>query len=329
MSQSIDLTQPQNRTIPVSVYVVLFFGVMAIAVSSIFVKLAQTEGIPSLLVAASRLLIAAALLTPLTVQRYWKNVRNLTRRDFGLVLISGFFLALHFASWVTSLEYTSVLISVVFVTSSPLWVALLEFFFLKAHMPRLVIMGLVIAIIGGLFIGLGGASSSDTGEIVSRQRDFIGGVLSLVGAVSFAVYLIIGRKLQQGDKKRKTEKLPIIPYIWLVYGTAGLILAVPVMFMGIPLTGYSSTAYLWLIATAVVPQLIGHSSLNYAVGYMPATLVSMITQLEPIGSAILAYFIFSELPLPLQIFGSMVIICGVMLATIGQRSSKQGKSETS
>jgi drug/metabolite transporter (DMT)-like permease len=324
MSQSANLTQPQARIVPASVYIVLFFGVMAIAVSSIFVKLAQTEGIPSLLVAASRLLIAAALLTPITLSRYWSNIRNLTKRDFGLALVSGLFLAIHFASWVTSLEYTSVLISVVFVTSSPLWVALLEFFFLRAKMPRLVIIGLLIAIAGGLFIGFGGAANTDTAVTVDSQRDVIGGALSLIGAVSFAVYLIIGRNLQQGDSKRKTEKLPVIPYIWLVYGSAGLILTVPVLFMRIPLIGYSATAYLWLIATAVVPQLIGHSSLNYAVGYMPATLVSMITQLEPIGSAILAYFIFSELPLPLQILGSVIIIIGVMLATIGQRKPQQG-----
>jgi drug/metabolite transporter (DMT)-like permease len=324
MSQSANLTQPQARIVPASVYIVLFFGVMAIAVSSIFVKLAQTEGIPSLLVAASRLLIAAALLTPITLNRYWSNIRNLTQRDFGLALVSGLFLAIHFASWVTSLEYTSVLISVVFVTSSPLWVALLEFFFLQAKMPRLVIIGLLIAIAGGLFIGFGGAGNTDATVTGDSQRDVIGGALSLIGAVSFAVYLIIGRNLQQGDSKRKTEKLPVIPYIWLVYGSAGLILAVPVLFMRIPLTGYSVTAYLWLIATAVVPQLIGHSSLNYAVGYMPATLVSMITQLEPIGSAILAYFIFSELPLPLQILGSVIIIIGVMLATIGQRKPQQG-----
>lgn len=320
MSQSATFTKPKARPVPASVYVVLFFGVMAIAVSSIFVKLAQTEGIPSLLVAASRLLIAATLLTPITLQRYWSNVRNLTKRDFGLALVSGLFLAIHFAAWVTSLEYTSVLISVVFVTSSPLWVALLEFFFLKAKLPRLVIAGLIIAIVGGLMIGFGGATNPHPAVQVigDRQRDFIGGALSLIGAVSFAVYLIIGRNLQSSDK------LSVIPYIWLVYGSAGLMLTIPVLFTHTPLTGYSSTAYLWLIATAVAPQLIGHSSLNYAVGYMPATLVSMITQLEPIGSAILAYFIFSELPLPLQMLGSIIIITGVMLATIGQRNRQQG-----
>ncbi|MDQ7027640.1 MAG: EamA/RhaT family transporter, partial [Anaerolineae bacterium] len=119
MSQSVNIRQAQSRTIPPSVFIVLFFGVMAIAVSSIFVKLAQNEGVPSMLVAAARLLIAAALLTPITLQRHWYHIRNLTKRDFGLVLVSGLFLALHFAAWVTSLEYTTILISVVFVTSSP------------------------------------------------------------------------------------------------------------------------------------------------------------------------------------------------------------------
>jgi drug/metabolite transporter (DMT)-like permease len=323
MSQSANVSVPQVRTVPARVYVVLFFGVMAIAVSSIFVKLAQTAGIPSLLVAGSRLLIAAALLTPITLRRYWYPIRNLTKRDLGLALISGLFLAIHFAAWVTSLEYTSVLISVVFVTSSPLWVALLEFFFLRAKLPRLVIIGLVIAIVGGLFIGFGGATSPHPAVSVVPRQDFIGGALSLIGAISFAGYLIIGRNLQSSDK------LSVIPYIWLVYGSAGIILTFPILLTGISLTGYSAAAYLWLIATAIVPQLIGHSSLNYAVGYMPATLVSMITQLEPIGSAILAFFIFSELPLPLQILGSIIIVTGVMLATIGQQNRQPKQSEPS
>lgn len=320
-------TRPKTQmTVPVMVYIMLALGLAAMSVSGIFVRYAQGAGVPSLAISALRLLISAGLLTPFVLRAYWDEIRKLTRQDIVLALAAGTFLALHFASWVTSLEYTSVLISVVFVTSSPLWVAILEYLFLDARLPKLVLVGLGIAILGGILIGLGGARAVDA-EIVGGQRDFIGGALSLAGAMSIAVYLLIARKLQQPrDAADANSKLPIIPYIWLVYGTAGLILLGWSLLAGIPMTGYSMEGYLWVFAMAVFPQLVGHSSLNYAVGYLPATIVSMVTQLEPIGSAILAYFLFDELPLPLQILGSFVIITGVMLANFAQRRKKKSES---
>jgi drug/metabolite transporter (DMT)-like permease len=289
---------------------------LSISFAPVLVRLAQGTGVPSLLIAGSRLILAALFLTPLALRAENRaRLRALTRRDFFLATVSGMFLALHFAAWVTSLEYTSVLLSVVFVTSSPLWVAILEFLFLQARLPRLVVIGLLIAVSGGLLIGFAGQSPDlDT---ISTRSDLIGGGLSLIGAVAVAVYLIIGRKLR--------ENMPLIPYVWLVYGCAGLILMLAVFVTGIPLTGYPADGYLWLLAMAIFPQLIGHSSLNYAVAYLPATLVSMVTQLEPIGSAILAYILFNELPLPLQILGSGIILCGVMLANLGQARKRRQK----
>ncbi len=319
-----DTTLKLQNSVPISVYVMLAFGLASFSFSSILVRLAQDEGLPSLFIASSRLTLGAIILTPLVLAKYRDNLAQMRRNDILLALVAGLFLAIHFGSWVTSLEYTSVLISVVFVTSSPLWVALLEFIFLRSKLPKSVIIGLGIAIAGGLLIGFGGVFAGDASVVVDRQREFIGGALSLVGAITIAVYLIIARKLQQArEHQGVVTKLHIIPYIWMVYGTAGLILLVLSTGSGIPVTGYSSQGYIWLILMALFPQLLGHSSLNYAVGYLPATIVSMMTQLEPIGSALLAYFLFGELPFPLQILGSAVIITGVMLATYGQNQKRK------
>lgn len=314
MSSTVADPSPQ-RAVPLSVYIFLVIGLMSIAGSPIMVRLAQGEAVPSLVIAASRLVLAALILTPLVLRQYLHAIRQLTGRDWLLVGASGIFLAIHFASWVTSLEYTSVLLSVVFVTSSPIWVALMEFFFLQARLHRLVIAGLLVALAGGLLIGFAGDSS----DASTGTNDLIGGGLSLIGAVAMAAYLTIGRRVR--------ARMPVIPYIWLVYGASGLILLSVVLMLGIPITGYPLIGYGWLIGLAVFPQLLGHSSLNYAVGYLPATLVSMVTQLEPIASAILAYLLFSELPAPLQILGSAIILVGVMLANIGQnRQQRMSKS---
>lgn len=326
-----DRTLKSQNIIPLSVYVMLMLGLASFSFSSIFVRLAQGEGMPSPAISAGRLVIAAGVLTPLVLMKYRENIKTLNRNDILLTLGAGAFLALHFASWITSLEYTSVLISVVFVTSSPLWVAVLEFIFLRARLAKIVMIGLGIAIMGGLLIGFGGVVSGQevVVENVDRSREIIGGILSLVGAISIAAYLIIARKLQQPRiRKGISTKLHIIPYIWLVYGSAGTILLVWSLATGVSFIGYSTQAYIWLFAMALFPQLVGHSSINYAVGYLPATIVSMLTQLEPIGSAILAYFLFDELPFPLQILGSVIIIAGVMVATYGQNNQQKKKNSS-
>lgn len=307
-------TTSQVRRIPLHVYGVLLVGMMSISFAPILVRLAQGENVPSLIIAASRLILAAAILTPVVLRRHWSHIRNLTRRDLSFAVAAGLFLAFHFAAWITSLEYTSVLLSTVFVTSSPIWVAILETLFLRARLPRLVIIGLIVAVTGGLLIGFAGQLNTDENIIVDQQRELIGGALSLVGALAVSAYFVIGRKLR--------ASLPVLPYAWLVYGIAGITLTIVALLSGIPFTGYSGLAYLWIVSMAIFPQLLGHSSLNYAVEFLPATLVTMVVQVEPIGSALLAFLIFSEVPLPLQIVGSAIILLGVMLANIGQLRQK-------
>jgi len=300
-----------------SAYIFLAIGILAVSMAAIFVRLAQQEGVPSLLIAAGRLGIATLILTPLTLRSadYRAQIYQLSRLDRVLVVVSGFFLALHFATWVTSLEYTSVLISVVLVTTSPIWVALLEVFVLRARMTRLVVIGLVVALMGGLIIGSTGANAQ-----VDSDNTLLGGALSLIGAITVAVYLIIGRRLR--------PHLSLAPYIWMVYGSAALILTAAILFTGTQITGYSTAAYLLLLAVALFPQLIGHTSFNYALAYLPATVVSVTTQAEPIGSAIIAIIVFSEIPGIGQILGSAVLLFGVLLASLGQKQSPSEIIET-
>lgn len=311
MSQSASGSLARPRY-PANLLLVLTAGVFAMASSSIFIRYAQAEGVSSIVIGGARLLIAAVLLTPLVFSRYQLDLRQLNRRDLLRALAAGFFLALHFAAWISSLEHTSILVSTVIVTASPIWVAILEFVFFRVQPGRLVLAGLVIAISAGAMIALasGGADTPTAGG-----NQLLGILLAVVGSVAVAVYLVLGRSVR--------AKLSVIPYIWLVYGCGGLFMALTIAGTGLPITGFSLEAYIWLLCCAIFPQLIGHSSLNYAVGYLPATIVSMITQLEPVGSAILAFVLFRELPLPLQVVGSALLLLGVMLASLGQRTNPQ------
>lgn len=315
MKGEAQLLQDQSQEIPRQAFVILVIGVAAVSLAAIFIRLAQDEQMPSLLIACGRLLLAALLLTPAVIRlpTYQEQLISLTMRDRLLAFVSGFFLAMHFTAWVTSLEYTTVLISVVLVTTTPIWVALIEVPFLRARLSNLVLVGLVIALAGGLVIGLSGASASS--ETVTRANDQrIGAFLSVVGAITVAVYLVIGRSLR--------GKLSLTPYIWLVYGIAALIMCVLILISGTIVTGHSTTGYAWIFATALIPQLVGHSSLNYALAYLPATYVSLSTQLEPILSAIAAAIVFGEIPAIAQIMGGGIILFGVVTASIGQAQQK-------
>ncbi len=294
---------------PPRVYGALIIGIIAVSMAAIFINFAQREGVPSLVIAAGRVLIPALILTPIALRFHRDALKSLSRRDLLLAAFSGIFLGLHFACWILSLEYTSVLISVVFVGTGPLWVAILEFIFLRAKINRLIALGLGLALTGGLIIGVTGTETGSGSQLA------LGAGLALAGAMAFASYLVIGRKLR--------VKLPLVPYIWLVYSCTALSLLLMILITSTPVTGYPLSGFSWVVLTALIPQLIGHSSFNYTLRYLSATYVSIATQLEPIASAIMAFFVFQQIPTILQITGSFIVLAGVTLASIGQSKRPQ------
>lgn len=292
---------------PRQTYLVLAVGLLASSTAAILIRLAQGADIPSLFIATARLSIATLILTPIILRNYRGHIQQLARRDFLLIGLSGLFLAIHFITWITSLELTSVLISVVMVSTAPLWIALLEHFLLQSRLSRPILVGLLVAMAGGIIISLPGGEA----QISLGSNPVLGSLMALTGAFTIAVYLVIGRSVR--------NKLPLLPYIWLVYGIAALITLIIVLLTATPVTGYPPQGYLWVLAVALVPQLIGHSSFNYVLRYLPATLVGVIGQLEPVGSATMAMVLFHEIPRPLQLIGSAIILVGVILAILGQQ----------
>ncbi len=289
--------------IPLQAYIVITIGVIAVSLASILIKLAQAETIPSTLIAASRMAIAALVLTPITLRRYWTEIKRLHRSQLTLAAVSGLFLAIHFATWVKSFEYTSVLVGVVLVNTNPLWAAILEFIFLRTKLSRWVIIALVIGIIGSIIVAL------PSGGGIHFEAN-TGSLLALIGAVAVAIYFVIGRNLR--------ATLSLIPYIWLVYSCSAVFLLILVAATSVPVLGYSAKGYVLLVLTALIPQLVGHSSLNFALRYFPASYVGIAAQLEPVLSAIVAFLLFTEIPTGIQIAGSVIILVSVILASIGQ-----------
>lgn len=299
----------------------LLIAIFAVSTSSIFIRFAQTDGAPSLVIAALRLTFATFLLAPLALTRHRAEIQTLTRQQIVLGMVSGLFLAVHFATWISSLEYTSVASSVVFVSTGPLWVALLSPMLLNEKLTRAAIVGLGLAILGGAVIGLSdacvlqnGLQCPQLGQILDG-RAMRGNLLALAGAWAVSGYLIIGRILRAG--------MSLIPYIFLVYGMAAAALIVIMFAAGQSPLGYAPRTYGWIFLLAAVPQLIGHSTYNWLLKRLSATLVAVTTLAEPIGSAFLAFIVLDEIPKAPVVVGGLTILAGIYLVARQPRDTTQ------
>lgn len=281
-------------------------GTLATSTAAIMIRFAQ-EGAPSLVIAAWRMCLAALILAPLAILRYRSELRDLKYRDIRLLALSGLFLAAHFGTWISSLQYTSVVSAVVLVATNPLWVALFSWLFLKEKLKYRLGIGMLVALAGGLLIGLSDAAGGKSSPATSGLAPIWGDLLALLGAFFGAGYIIIGRKL------RAYTSLPV--YTFSVYGFAGLLLLFTMMIVRLPLIGYQPGTYLWFLLLAVIPQLLGHSSINWGLKYLPAAFVAVVMLSEPIGSSLMATFLLNEIPTTIMIVGGVLILTGIGIAS--------------
>ena len=294
-------------------YIAISFAILALSTASIVIRFAQ-EDAPSLVIAAYRLSIAVLILTPVVIKNHLPEIRKLSRKALLLALLSGFFLAVHFAVWVTSLEYTSVASSVVLVSTIPLWVALIAPLAINERLTKPILIGMVITLVGGLIVGLGDTCTVSGLQLTCPSfvnffagRAFLGDTLAIIGAFTAAFYILIGRSLR--------KDLSLVSYVFLVYGMAAVILILATFIFGESLIGYAPKTYLWFVLLAIFPQLLGHSTYNWALKYLSAAYVSIALLGEPIGTIILAYFFLKEAPTTLKMIGAILILTGIFIAS--------------
>jgi drug/metabolite transporter (DMT)-like permease len=287
---------------------IVIIGMLAVSTASIFIRFAQQEA-PSFVIAALRMIIATILISPIALRNNTREIFSISKKDLLLIVLSGFFLSLHFATWVTSLAYTSIASSVVLVSTGPLWVALLSVFLLHEKLNNFAFLGIFIALIGVILISL--SDSCITNNLFACSLSFtnsdpssiLGDILALAGAVSVAGYFLIGRILR--------PRISLISYIFLVYGSASIFLIILLIISRESIMGYSNISYIWIFLTALIPQIIGHTIYNWTLKHISATLVSMFTLGEPIGTTILALFIFKEYPGLIKIIAIIFILSGI------------------
>ncbi|MBO1351598.1 MAG: DMT family transporter [Hormoscilla sp. GUM202] len=296
---------------------VLAIAVLAISTSAIFSRLAfEAAGTRalgfSLVLAASRLTLAALILLPT-----WGKVQlgQQSPRAILYAIAAGLFMAIHFPAWITSLGYTSIAASTTLVTTIPIWVSLLAWIWFREKITSTSATGIAIAIAGGILIGFGDAGSGDPGS-----NPLLGNFLALIGAWAASFYMLLGREAQR-------QGISLGGYIAVAYSTAALVLLPMPFLFGGSYAGHPPPVYLYILLMAILPQLVGHTGLNWALLWISPTSVALSALFEPVGASFLAYLLFGEIP-TIQVFaGAVLLLAGVAVVAIGHGTDRQGQKK--
>jgi drug/metabolite transporter (DMT)-like permease len=267
-----------------------------VAVVSFAAILIRLCTVPTAVIAAFRLGFSSLILLGFFAGK--RRGRVITRRQVGLCAISGVFLSLHFLLWIESLKITTVASSVVLVTTSPIFAAVFAWLLLKEGITRRTLIAIVLCLVGSLAIGRG---DIDLGAGMLK-----GDILALGGAAAFGACFVMGRSLR--------KSLGYIEYAFMTYTASAVMLLAWMVIRGHGFTGFEPINYLWFALLALGPQVFGHTSLNWALKYIPAPKVAISILGEPVGSALLAWVFFAEVPGYALLVGGALILYGVYLA---------------
>ena len=280
-----------------SPYPVLVLAVLFVSFGSVLIRLAEA---PPLAVSFYRIALAALCLFPFAARGARSSWKTLTPRRRLVLLASGAALAVHFATWVASLSYTSVAASVLLVNTAPLFAVVFSWVFLHEKAP-----GVVLAAIG---LALVGAGLIAVGDWTGTAGSLGGIVLALVGAVTLAAYHVIGRGLR--------EALPLNAYVLGVWSVAAATLLAFCLVGRVPLGGYSPKAWLLFAALALVPTLAGHGLVNRSLRALPAPTVGLFLLGEPLGASALAWLVLDEVPGAWTLAGGAVVLLALALVLL-------------
>ena len=289
--------------------IIIVTMIFSAAVTPIAIRITQSEGVPSLVIVLIRLWLVSIALLPMIWLRYRQELLCLTKRQVLLSGISGFWLALNLLLLFVSLEYTSVLMTSLLRRTTPLWIVLPEILIFGVIFSRRFWLSLAVTLVGVALVGLGGLTAIEAGS-----DPLFGGALALIGSLCFGAYLLIGRQLN--------NVIPPLLYSFLVFFSAALVTSVFVAISGTPVAGYSAQGYLWVIIVTILAQAMGHLIMNLALQHFTATALAIILQTAVVGSALIALFLFGEIPSLVQVIGSALVIYGVVFATIEQTGAR-------
>lgn len=275
-------------------YIPIIIGVFSVALSAIFVKMTSAD---SGVTAFYRMLFSVLMMSPVFFLKYTHEIKKLSKRDWAFTSVAGIFLAFHFILWFESLNYTSVASSTVLVTLQPLFAFAGTYFFFKEKVSLKTLVAGAIAISGSVMIGYGDFKVSGSA--------LFGDLLALIACALITAYLLFGQDVR--------KRLSLVTYTFVVYGISTITLFFYILFKGESFGPYPASEWMWFLLLALIPNLLGHTLFNWALKWVSTNVISIAILFEPIGAAILAYFILGEYLSLSQIVGGSIVLAGIML----------------
>jgi len=271
-------------------YLLIFIGIVSLSFAAIFIRMSNSE---PLAIATFRMGISSIILLPL----YFIKKRNLiSKNDLKFFFLSGLFLALHFYTWITSLRFTSIMSSTVLVTTNPIFVSIFSYFLFKKKIKKRTFLAIILSIIGIVLMSYG----------FSFSTNLKGNLLALFGALFASLYIISDYYLR--------KKYDLIDIVFPVYLVSFLILLSLSLSLNIKLYPLPLKEYFLFFLIALIPQVIGHSIINYSLKFFSPIFISLAILGEPLGATIFGIIFFKEIPKVLEIIGGLFIITGIVVS---------------
>ncbi|KYG57634.1 DMT family transporter [Planococcus maritimus] len=274
-------------------YIPILVGVISVAMSAIFVKMTTAD---AGVTAFYRMLFSILLMSPVFLYSYLPEIKKLNRRDWAFSAVAGIFLAFHFILWFESLNFTSVASSTVLVTLQPLFAFAGTYFFFKERLSLKTLISGIVAITGSIIIAYGDFQVSGSA--------LFGDVLALIACALITAYLLFGQDVR--------KRLSLVTYTFIVYGFSTITLFFYIIVKGESFGPYPMGEWMWFLLLALIPNLLGHTLFNWAVKWVSTNVISIAILFEPVGAAVLAYFILGELVSASQIIGGSIVIAGLL-----------------
>ena len=287
--------------------IIILIGVFFTSFSSILTRISEA---PSLAIATYRLGFTVLLIAPVFFTRHLYELKRMDTKTFMLCILSGIFLALHFASWISSIKYTSITSSTVLVNTQPVFVVIGSYLIYREKSSLRSILSVLAAIGGSVIISLGDSSMG--------SNVLYGDFLAVVGALTVAAYMLIGRYARRN--------LSVTGYTFIVYTTCTITLLIMSAATSTPLTGYPIRELAIFLTLAVVCTLLGHSIFNWGLGHVKPTFVSTAILGEPVLATIFAIVLLGEMPTTARLIGGIVVIGGIYSFTMAEAAESR-KSE--
>ncbi len=284
----------RGASVPAAIALAVAVG--AVSWASVLVRLCEA---PSLGIAFYRLLFSVVILAPFALRRG----EPVSARTHVAAATAGFLLALHFATWISSLEFTSIASSVVIVSTQPVFTAALGPYLLGEKPGTRGIAAVALALAGTAVLA--------GGDFAIGGRALLGDLLSLVGAVTASAYLMIGRRVR--------ARIAFPRYLLLVNSVSAAALLAFAGIGGARLSGYPGSTWIWLVLMAAGPHLMGHGLLNWSVRRLRAFTVNMAVLGEPVLATLYGALLFGEIPGAAFYLGAVLIAGGIVLASRQER----------